>query len=168
MKRVLYFFESTAESSSFVVVFPFVPVIWITGMEKVFRWNLASCCRARRASSTRMYLSSLEGTTSLLSTTAIAHPLSNAVLAYMLPSNFSPFRAKNMEPSGQFLLSVVISGCFRKTLCNCSIFIVDIPVFMLLILLNGLYKCKVIKNPKIKLVVSLVFACFFVTLKRII
>ena len=43
----------------------------------------------------------------LSSTTAYSDPLLIASFAYRFPLNDSPFKAKNIEPSGQLRLSVV-------------------------------------------------------------
>ena len=104
-----YFSESTAATSSLVVVLPLVPVMPITGMSNCRRCSRANAWNVARQSSTSMYLLSVA--TSGLSTTAYAQPFSSAAAANLLPSNDSPLRAKNIAPAGQLRLSVVIVGC---------------------------------------------------------
>ena len=115
------FLESTAESNSLVVVLPLVPVICITGMFICFLWYAARDCRDFNTSSTITNLLSPSGITSGRSTTANAHPFSMACIAYRLPSKFSPFKAKNMLPSGHVRLSVVISGNCKNNSYNSSV-----------------------------------------------
>ncbi len=105
--------ERTVLISSLVVVLPFVPVSPITGILYLSLLNLASCCSATRESSTNRILlpklftvSATSPNISCESTTATAAPFSRALRANLLPSNVSPFKAKNIHPGVICLESV--------------------------------------------------------------
>ena len=128
----LYFWPSTAASSSLVVVLPLVPVMPTMRVPRVRRWWRASSWKARNTLSTSMYRSSLGGQYSTSSTTAKAQPCCKAAAANLFPLNDSPLRAKKMLPAGQSRLSVVTTGWRSKILYNCSVVIFFLLCWLLL------------------------------------
>ena len=126
----LYLTERTSLMSSFVVVFPFVPVsaMTVSGLPFTNVIDLcqrASSCSVLRVSSTGISLSSaIAAAAESLLITAYAAPASKAFMAYSFPSKFSPLRAKNNSPPLIFLLSVVTEPQLLYTLYISAIFII--------------------------------------------
>ena len=89
---------STAAVKSFVVVFPFDPVMAMTGKSKRRLWKVARFCKAWRVSATVIIAAVLELIATARCTNIPAAPCVIACSTNSCPSNRSPARATNRSP----------------------------------------------------------------------